>query len=461
MLLTYKMNVKPGRSLSIAITFFVLLTCFVSYFSDAHAQVRASSISKHPTLSAPNPRKTDIDVLVRGRVVDSTKQPVQGAIVSLHNLSRQIGTQSVDEIVAEYSTDVDGKFELDSTFARDAEVVLYATTPIPSIAYAPFTPPFRGLDPSVLIRGKSIPLNQKTDLDVGDIPIHAHYHSVTVLLGNSPTVTSAANGDEVSDIWMRLRDARGDIVSLGAVTPNAVSGNRSSIVLSLPEGRWNFDFSFHGADGPWCGIDQSVKIVSSQTDELFVSLKRGRTGDASELLTPQQARDRLARLGISYAETSFVEHAGRCNAEATELFLAAGINPGVKDQKAGNTALLAAAAEGCGEVVVVLLDHGANPNPERDKETSALMAAACSGSLVAVRALLEKQANPNIKDEAGVTALMLAAGNRHLEIVKALVATGADVNSKDHKGLSAFDYAMQSGDQEIIRVLRQVRAKDN
>jgi hypothetical protein len=401
----------------------------------------------------------DRKLIITGRVVQGDGEPVKGALVSLHDLfpNKSNGTESVDNLSFDYATDAEGKFELQLSLDQGKSLLLYATTVAPSATYVPLTPPFRGLGASMLIPGKLIAVNTNAVIKVGDIPIHAHYHRVIALLGK-PKETNTTDADEYVDTWMRLLDARGDVVSLGAIDPSAISAD-GSVALSLPEGQWSFDFSFHGQTGPWFGITEPVKIRSVQTEAIFVSVNRVDKSNDSELMAPGEARERLAKLGVSYDAASFIERAGACNVQATRLFLAAGIPPNTK-QKNGATAVLMAAAARCDEVVTLLLAHGANPNPT-DNGISPLMAASSSGALGAVKALLNKQADPNASDDEGKTALMLAAGNGYLDIVKALLASGAHANSKDRKGMTALDYAVQSSNEDVVVVLRQVRAKAN
>jgi hypothetical protein len=255
------------------------------------------------------------------------------------------------------------------------------------------------------------------------------------------------------------------MVALGAVPEKAVGKDDSSITLALPEGLWTVAVSLTDKDGPWYAVDKPLDLRESQVTDPRVLLKltgqnedkpRSANQTTSKLADPERAQRRLTQLGIPYSESSFIEHAGKCNAEAVQLFLGIGMNPDVKD-KGGTTPLLAAASRGCGDVVEALLDHGANPNMANDRMTTALGAAASSGSLVAVTALLRKNADPNTKDDEGLTPLIIASGNSHLEILKALLAARADVNSKDRKGMTALDYAAQarrSGDHRAAEAVR-------
>ena len=74
----------------------------------------------------------------------------------------------------------------------------------------------------------------------------------------------------------------------------------------------------------------------------------------SSALTPDQARRKLADLGIVYTEDAFINAARDGNQTVIELFLAAGMNPDANSC----AALLAAASKGHAYVVESLLNRG-------------------------------------------------------------------------------------------------------
>src|SRR5918993_903032 len=75
----------------------------------------------------------------------------------------------------------------------------------------------------------------------------------------------------------------------------------------------------------------------------------------------EKAQQELARLGIDYTETSFIENARDGNADAVKLFLDSGMNTEVKT-KDGQTALMVAALGNKIDVVKLLLERGADVN---------------------------------------------------------------------------------------------------
>lgn len=142
----------------------------------------------------------------------------------------------------------------------------------------------------------------------------------------------------------------------------------------------------------------------------------------------QEARDGLSRRGFSYSDESFVQSARNGDAIAVKLFLESGINIHAKN-KFGETALMAAAFGGYGEIIDALLAHGAETDVNRkgNEGGTPLMAAAVNGNLDTVRVLLGHGADVNTKDNFGFTALMYADGQQHSDVVQLLISSGATV----------------------------------
>lgn len=143
-------------------------------------------------------------------------------------------------------------------------------------------------------------------------------------------------------------------------------------------------------------------------------------------VTPAEARKKLEELSLPYDEKVFFASASEGKADVVELFLAAGLNPNVKDA-ATWTGLMLAAEKGHSAVIQALVDGGAD---------------------------LE------VKDREGNTALTWGAGEGQLEAVKTLVAAGANVNTENVSGTSPLARALLFNRAEVAEELRKAGAKD-
>jgi uncharacterized protein len=135
--------------------------------------------------------------------------------------------------------------------------------------------------------------------------------------------------------------------------------------------------------------------------------------------------------------------------EIMRFLLARGADPNAADAR-GASPLLASISPSrdCLDAVRVLLDSGADIDAASNAGYTPLILASLFGQTDVVLALLEGGANPNAftdADEAAkdgidsASALMLAAVNGHTEIVKELLRFGADVNATGSSERTALD----------------------
>ncbi len=127
------------------------------------------------------------------------------------------------------------------------------------------------------------------------------------------------------------------------------------------------------------------------------------------------ARAELAKNRLKYTPDAFVESAKNGNLTAVKLFLAAGMDPNVKDES----------------------------------ENTAMIYAAGNGHTAVVEALLKAKARVNERNEGGYTALSWAASDGHKDVLRLLLESGAD-----NKAINdAFLSAAKNGQPEMLRML--------
>ena len=176
--------------------------------------------------------------------------------------------------------------------------------------------------------------------------------------------------------------------------------------------------------------------------------------------TPEEARNALAQMNIIYSEDEFLNCAYEGKANAVKLFLDAGINPNVKDNK-GMTALMYAANNNHIEIVKTLLNKGVEVNAKAYDGRTALILVAQTGHTELVQALLDKGAEINAKDKNGNNALMCAVDNSHTDTVHALLVKGADVNAKSKGDWTALMFAAKNGLMDTVKILLSKGAEVN
>jgi ankyrin repeat protein len=114
------------------------------------------------------------------------------------------------------------------------------------------------------------------------------------------------------------------------------------------------------------------------------------------------------------------------------------------------------------DVVRMLLEHAAKNVGAEDNEGRTLRAAAKDGRGELVRMLLEHGANTGAIDNEGRTPLHLAvyygdplAGYERVEVVRMLLEHGANVAAEDNEGRTACQIALAKGDEEVMELLSE------
>ena len=130
--------------------------------------------------------------------------------------------------------------------------------------------------------------------------------------------------------------------------------------------------------------------------------------------------------------------------------------------KAGKTPLFIAAQNGCTEIVIALLEKGAEINHVDKYGESPLLLSAEHGHTDIVNALLEKGAEINHVSKFDESSpLLLAAEHGHTDIVNTLLKKGAEINHVDKYGSSPLLLAARHGYTNIVIALLKKGAEIN
>ncbi len=170
-----------------------------------------------------------------------------------------------------------------------------------------------------------------------------------------------------------------------------------------------------------------------------------------------EARAKLAQKNILYSEKAFTEIVEDGDTSTVDLFLAAGMNPDVKDAT-GRTALINAASKGSNNISQKLLSGGADVDARDNNGSTALMESARGDHRETTKVLLDKGADVNLTDNNGQTALVRAAVQGHAEIARMLINKGARIDIKDRSGRDALTWAEINDKTDVINLLRKAGA---
>jgi ankyrin repeat protein len=129
----------------------------------------------------------------------------------------------------------------------------------------------------------------------------------------------------------------------------------------------------------------------------------------------------------AFDATALIWAAG--NPAKARLLLAHGADVNAATRQGRTPLMIAAACNGCSEVVRQLLSMGADPKATDVGGSTPLEIAAGAGDAESVRLLLAAGASASAASKAGYTPLLNAAGNCDLASIRMLLAKGADPNA--------------------------------
>ncbi len=127
-------------------------------------------------------------------------------------------------------------------------------------------------------------------------------------------------------------------------------------------------------------------------------------------------------------------------------------------ERAPNSWVVSAAANGQRRLLQYLFEHGADINARAQYGESPLAAAAASGCIETAAMLLARGAF--LENRTAITRetpLTEAARMNHLAMVELLLTRGADVNARDAMNRRAVDWARDNGNEPMIQLLQAQR----
>ena len=151
--------------------------------------------------------------------------------------------------------------------------------------------------------------------------------------------------------------------------------------------------------------------------------------------------------------SALVERVGYGDVEGTQLLLENGANPNPDGNASSKIPLVVAAHEGFNEIVKLLLAHGANLNYNEHMGCPALIWASSSNHLETVQTLLAHGADIHSREAGDKTLVHSAIENDQAEMVNLLLQHGCDINAQDEDGCTALMYSVIYQSLSTLRLL--------
>ena len=204
------------------------------------------------------------------------------------------------------------------------------------------------------------------------------------------------------------------------------------------------------------------KEILDDEEKLCEAAKNGDVDNVQRLISSNLINvNCLSRMTVPYLSTPLWEAAKRGHKEVVLLLLNKGANPNTPAN--GYTPLGIATIWGYTEVVQLLLNRGAEPNRASNFGETPLLSAMKNyhrhkefhqqDYKELVQLLLEGGADPNASNDTGRTPLHAAIWSGHKEVVELLLDRGSDPNKSDDAGETPLHSAAEMGNKEMVQLL--------
>jgi len=132
-------------------------------------------------------------------------------------------------------------------------------------------------------------------------------------------------------------------------------------------------------------------------------------------------------------------------------------DPNLQDRH-GSTPLHVAAGEDQVEIIELLMKYGAQLDAKDQIDCTPLREAVEFGRVKAVRVLLDLKADPNTKDRSGETPLHWASAHGYANLVTLLLDANAAIDARNIQDATPLFVAAKEGQKEIVQVLLERKA---
>ncbi len=200
-----------------------------------------------------------------GRIVNDLKSPMPNAYL---HWDPGYG-EGIDYITISGATDEQGRFKYQEV-CPIGNLKLFVTSSLSANVYAPLLPPFAyGSKLYRQIKPLSIVKNEKSDLNLGDVPVQIYYSAVGISFLNEAGAPLMTTKDGWDQVRLRIRDKNRKIMSENTLTSDwvekAVRLQSSSIAMQLPVGEWSIELALDPKKDKWLKPDKSLIIQRSES----------------------------------------------------------------------------------------------------------------------------------------------------------------------------------------------------
>lgn len=203
---------------------------------------------------------------VTGVSIDKNNKPVKGASIIAYT-----PPTGWEDLVVNYQSDENGHFSVEMPCKSD-NTDLFITPPLDYQSnFIPLKPPFWVSNKGYkYIAPVKLPSIRKGEFNIGNVIVPEYYKTEIKLEDERE---NAFLPEQLNyDFWIRIKTVDGKLVKWGGLSSNdfknSRSLNESSLLMTLPEGKWIIEISFNGDEKPYFYPDKIVDLSNITSSDL-------------------------------------------------------------------------------------------------------------------------------------------------------------------------------------------------
>lgn len=206
------------------------------------------------------------------------------------------------------------------------------------------------------------------------------------------------------------------------------------------------------------GFPPDVVVEIMELQKSYDAVRPATADDKDTLLSPDEARKELERIGLPRTINNFARAAEAGDHSACLLFIGSGFSVDIRDSRHW-TPLMIAAFNGREVLALKLIQQGADVHAQDNRGYRPMHWAAFNGYIRVTQLLISKGADVNVVSQARITPLIQAAARGHLDVCTELLNQGANPNAIAGDGATALLKAVANDHAAIVNLLLAVGAK--
>lgn len=209
---------------------------------------------------------SDKNCFVTGVSVDKNNNPVADARIIAYT-----PPSGWEDLIVSYKSDEDGRFSVE-TPCKSGNANLFVSPPLDyENNFIPLSPPFWISSKMYKnITAIKLPIINKGEFNIGKVVV-PDYYKIEVKFEDEKGNWFLPEKLDFG-FWIRVKTVKGELVKWGSLSArdfkNAQNSNKSSILMTLPEGKWILEVGFNEDKKPYFYPDKIIDLNDSTSNEI-------------------------------------------------------------------------------------------------------------------------------------------------------------------------------------------------